>query len=106
MPKKMLYPLCALLSASALLSGCGQKGPLYLPQAPAEPAPAITTGPPTTVPTSSTAVEPDEPVLVPAGETVVPEGYSEPNDYSEPGDYSTPEDYPEEGYPEEQAPQK
>ncbi|GAB2890790.1 lipoprotein [Microbulbifer echini] len=100
MPKKMLPPFFALLSATALVVGCGQKGPLYLPQAPAEPAPSITTGPLSTVPTSSTAVEPDEPELAPVGEVVAPEGYSEPQDYSEP------EDYPEEGYPEEQVPEK
>ncbi|SEA21500.1 LPS translocon maturation chaperone LptM [Microbulbifer marinus] len=45
MPKKLFLPLAVLLGASALISGCGQKGPLYLPQgpaAPAQPQPAAT----------------------------------------------------------------
>ncbi|MFA0810354.1 LPS translocon maturation chaperone LptM [Microbulbifer epialgicus] len=75
MPKKLFFSSLALLGASALFTGCGQKGPLYLPQAPAEPAPSITTGPPDTAPTSSTAVEPSGPVVEPAVEpTVEPVG--------------------------------
>ncbi|WHI51058.1 lipoprotein [Microbulbifer sp. MLAF003] len=86
MPKKILLPLLTLLGASALIAGCGQKGPLYLPQAPAEPAPSITTGPPNTAPTSSTAVEPSGPAIEPAGEAV-PEPLGEEPLY---------EEYPEE----------
>ncbi|BBM01086.1 lipoprotein [Microbulbifer sp. GL-2] len=78
MPKKLLFPFLALLGASALTTGCGQKGPLYLPQAPAEPAPSITSGPPTTVPTSSTAVEPSGPAIEPADEAVVEPSVEEP----------------------------
>ncbi|WP_323845915.1 LPS translocon maturation chaperone LptM [Microbulbifer magnicolonia] len=49
MPKKFfparatVFTLTFVFAAGALLSGCGQKGPLYLPQDPAAPAqPAAT----------------------------------------------------------------
>ncbi|MCO1334858.1 lipoprotein [Microbulbifer sp. OS29] len=60
MPKKLLFPLPIVLSAAMLLSACGQKGPLYLPQDPAMPATNIPGGPPETVPTSG-AAQPGEP---------------------------------------------
>ncbi|QIL90543.1 LPS translocon maturation chaperone LptM [Microbulbifer harenosus] len=33
-----LFPLIVMASLTTLLGGCGQKGPLYLPQDPAAPA--------------------------------------------------------------------
>ncbi|AWF79535.1 hypothetical protein BTJ40_01100 [Microbulbifer sp. A4B17] len=60
MLKKRLSLLSITIGATALLLGCGQKGPLYLPQDPAMPASNIPGGPPETVPTSG-AAQPGEP---------------------------------------------
>ncbi|MFS1525045.1 LPS translocon maturation chaperone LptM [Microbulbifer sp. 2304DJ12-6] len=60
MSKTPFLSLLALLASAGLATSCGQKGPLYLPQAPASPAPSITTGPPSTAPTSNTATQPGE----------------------------------------------
>ncbi|WP_444929283.1 lipoprotein [Microbulbifer sp. SSSA002] len=57
---KRLSLLSIAISATALLLGCGQKGPLYLPQDPAMPASNIPGGPPQTTPTSP-AAQPGEP---------------------------------------------
>jgi predicted small lipoprotein YifL len=67
-----LRPRCACAAfgaaaaLAALLSGCGQKGPLYLPDknaavvtAPAQPAPPATTAPATTAPAPTPAAAPD-----------------------------------------------
>ncbi|SHF81287.1 lipoprotein-attachment site-containing protein [Microbulbifer donghaiensis] len=55
MPKKFFLPCAVLLGAAGLISGCGQKGPLYLPQEPAAPAQPVTTMP---AGPQSTTVEP------------------------------------------------
>lgn len=39
--KRLFTAFVAMLAVSALLAGCGQKGPLYLPEA-SQPAPAQT----------------------------------------------------------------
>jgi predicted small lipoprotein YifL len=67
-----LRPRCACAAfgaaaaLAALLSGCGQKGPLYLPDknaavvtAPTQPAPPATTAPATTAPAPTPAAAPD-----------------------------------------------
>ncbi|WP_237067972.1 LPS translocon maturation chaperone LptM [Microbulbifer guangxiensis] len=54
-------PLAAVILAASLLGACGQKGPLYLPQDPASPAP---------VPAQS-------PMVVPAAAGTVPGGQAE-----------------------------
>lgn len=56
MPKKLLLAHAALLTLA--LCACGQKGPLYLPQEPAIPAPPVT--PAGTHPTSAAAQEEEE----------------------------------------------
>lgn len=45
-------PLAAVILVASLLGACGQKGPLYLPQDPASPAPAQSPIVPATVGTA------------------------------------------------------
>ncbi|WP_411877437.1 LPS translocon maturation chaperone LptM [Polaromonas sp. YR568] len=63
------YGLAAIVAGTALLAGCGQKGPLYFPVPPRIPGapalPSLTTPPATTLPAApdDAAVVPPVPVL-------------------------------------------
>jgi predicted small lipoprotein YifL len=81
-----LRPRCACAAfgaaaaLAALLSGCGQKGPLYLPDknaavvtAPTQPAPPATTAPAITAPaTTAPASTPSAPTPAAAPDTAAP----------------------------------
>jgi len=49
------HGLVAIVAGAALLAGCGQKGPLYLPVPPKVPAAARPAQPATTLPEAPTA---------------------------------------------------
>ncbi|MFC6634049.1 LPS translocon maturation chaperone LptM [Microbulbifer taiwanensis] len=55
MQKKLILPLAVLLSA------CGQKGPLYLPQDPAAPAQPAAVAAPVSGTATTTGEEPEKP---------------------------------------------
>ena len=74
--KPVSLALAALIVCA--LTGCGQKGPLYLPETPTEMVtrPAATPPPPATTPAPNSPQSPDSPPAPPspAPEVTAPEG--------------------------------
>jgi tyrosine-protein kinase Etk/Wzc len=88
-PRGARAALGAAAALTALLSGCGQKGPLYLPDknaavvtAPAQPAPPATTAPATTAPASTPAAAPG--TAAPPGQTPDQTKKPDPDDSQSP----------------------
>jgi predicted small lipoprotein YifL len=48
--------LALVIGAAALLAGCGQTGPLYMPKPPARPAPAATPVQPPAIPVAPVTI--------------------------------------------------
>jgi predicted small lipoprotein YifL len=76
--------ICLLAYALAMLAGCGQKGPLYLPEAPGEVVTRPAAPPPesevTTAPNSPQTVDSPQEGSTPAPEVTAPAGTPEADD--------------------------
>ncbi|MFS2033593.1 LPS translocon maturation chaperone LptM [Polaromonas sp. CT11-55] len=60
------YGLAAIVAGAALLAGCGQKGPLYLPVPPKVPGVTARTAPAATPRSTTLPAAPEDAAVVPA----------------------------------------